>query len=197
MAKFRIRLKLQGLDLEVDGERQDLPAITHAVQQQLTNLVVSGEVITDGSQRQLADGSNNGTGGGEDEEPRKRRPVRRAARGVGDGVASAPIDFRHDGAKYGNPVQAWSLTEKLIWLLYVLKKTASMDEVAGPQLASTFNQNFKQAGKIHPPHVTMHLGRAKMQNPPPIGQDKDNYFLTNEGDKQAEQLIQNLLNPAQ
>jgi hypothetical protein len=88
------------------------------------------------------------------------------------------------------------LTEKLIWLLYVLRKTANVAEASGPQLAATFNQGFKQAGKIHPSHVTMHLGRAKMQNPPPIGQDKDNYFLTNEGEKQAEQLIQSVLNPA-
>lgn len=197
MAKFRIRLKLQGLDLEVDGERQDLPAITHAVQQQLTNLVIPGEVITDGNQKQFGDASNNGSVGSQDEETRKRRPARRAARGAADSAAAAPIDFRHDGAKYGNPIQAWSLTEKLIWLLYMLKKAANVNEASGPQLAATFNRNFKQAGKIHPPHVTMHLGRSKMQNPSPIGQDKDNYFLTNEGEKQAEQLIQNLLNPAQ
>lgn len=197
MAKFRIRLKLQGLEFEVDGERQDVPAITHAVRQQLTSLIIPGEVITDGNQKQIGNGSNNGSGGNEDEETPKRRQPRRAARGTGDGAAAAPIEFRHDGAKYGNPIQAWSLTEKLIWLLYVLNNTANVKEASGPQLAATFNHSFKQAGKIHPPHVTIHLGRAKMQNPPPIGQDKDNYFLTNEGEKQAEQLIQNVLNLAQ
>lgn len=195
MAKFRIRLKLQGLDLEVDGERQDLPAITSAVQQQLTSLIIPGEVITD-DRKQLGDGANSHVSVQKDD-TKKKRGTRRASRADGDGATAAPIEFRHDGGKYGNPIQAWSLTEKLIWLLYVLKNTAGVNEAPGPQLASTFNQNFKQAGKIHPPHVTMHLGRAKMQNPPPIGHDKDNYFLTNEGDKQAQQLIENVLKPNQ
>jgi len=36
MGKFRIRLKVQGLEVEVDGEREDIPAITSAVNSQLT-----------------------------------------------------------------------------------------------------------------------------------------------------------------
>ena len=47
MAKFRIRLKVQGFELEVDGEREDIPAITAAVQQQLTGLVTPAESIAD------------------------------------------------------------------------------------------------------------------------------------------------------
>ena len=78
----------------------------------------------------------------------------------------------------------------------MLKKSGDVKEATGPQLAATFNNYFKQAGKIHPPHVTMYLGRAKMQNPPPVGQDRDNYYLTDEGDQQAEALIKAVVNPA-
>ena len=192
MAKFHIHLKLQGLDLEVDGERQDLPAITHAVQRQLTNLVIPGEVITDGH-RQMGDGGN---GGGSQEEDKKKRPGRRAPRASGDGAAGTPIEFRHDAAKYGNPVQAWSVTEKCLWLLYVLKKVGSASEVSGPVLAATFNQYFKAAGKVHPPLVTRELAKAKVQNPAAIGEDKGGFYLTDEGEKQAEALIKAVLNPA-
>lgn len=44
--------------------------------------------------------------------------------------------------------------------------------------------------------MTMHLGKAKLMNPAPIGEDKGLYFLTDEGDRQAKQLIQSVLNPS-
>ena len=192
MAKFHIRLKLQGLDLEVDGERQDIPAITNAVQQQLTNLVIPGEVIVDGH-KQLGGGSE---AGATQDDDKRRRASRRERRPAGDSAPAAAIEFRHDSATYGNPVQAWSVTEKCIWLLYVLKKAAGASEVSGPALAATFNQYFKPSGKLHPPNVTRELAKLKVQNPAPIGEDKGNYYLTGEGDKQAESLIKAVLNPA-
>ena len=48
MGKFRVRLKLQGLELEIDGERGDIPAITSAVQQEFSSLIKPAEVIADG-----------------------------------------------------------------------------------------------------------------------------------------------------
>jgi hypothetical protein len=194
MAKFRIHLKLQGFDLEVDGERQDLPAITHAVQQQLTRLVIPGEVITDG-QKRLGNGADD-AGATLDEENKKKRPARRERRSAGDGAPAVAIEFRHDAATYGNPIQIWSVTDKCIWLLYVLKKLVQANEVSGPVLAATFNQYFKPAGKLHPPNVTRDLAKLKVQNPAPIGEDKGNYYLTGEGDKQAEALIKAVLNPS-
>lgn len=194
MAKFRIRLKLQGLDLEVEGERQDLPAITQAVKQQLTGLVLPGEVITDGH-KQLGNGGD-GAGAAPDEESKKKRTGRRERRSTADGAPAAAIEFRHDSAKYGNPSQVWSVTEKCVWLLYVLKKIEKSGEVTGLALAATFNQYFKPSGKLHPPNVTRDLAKLKVQNPAPIGEDKGNYYLTGEGDKQAEALIKAVLNPA-
>jgi hypothetical protein len=39
MPKFKIRLKIQAFELEVDGEREDIPAINNALQQQFTALI--------------------------------------------------------------------------------------------------------------------------------------------------------------
>ena len=196
MPKFRIRLKVQGLELEVDGERQDLPAITQAVQNQLTGIVIAPEAFTDASKQLTGGNGANGAGGDQDEEGKKKqRRERRSAR-TGGGEGAEPLEFRHDAAKYGNPVQAWTLEEKCIWLLYVLKKSADVSEVSGPVLAATFNKYFKPTGRVHPPHVTIKLAKKKMENPTPIGQDKENYYLTEEGDKQAQQLIGNVLHPA-
>jgi|ERR1022692_474156 hypothetical protein len=197
MGKFRFRVKLQGLEVEIDGDREDLPVLTAAVEKQFGGLMLPVEVVSD-NHRQLTDGSGGNDSGTSQEEggKRKRTPRRERRAATGDGAPAVPVEFRHDPAKYGNPVQGWGVAEKCIWLLYVIKGITATKEVSGPALAATFNQYFKPAGKIHPPHVTRDLAKVKVQNPAPIGEDKGNYYLTDEGDKQAQQLIQNALNPA-
>jgi hypothetical protein len=66
--------------------------------------------------------------------------------------------------------------------------------VTGSQLAATFNQYFKQSKKVHPPNVARDLRSAKAQNPAPVGEDKGLWYLTNEGERQAAQLIKNVIN---
>src|SRR5689334_14940353 len=118
MAKFRIRMKVQGFELEVDGEREDIPAITNAVKQQLGGIIIPGEVITNGS-KQLEQ-ENRGSGD-EEKGGKERRPRNRSGSRSGDGTPTVPIDFRHDPVKYGNPTQDWNITQKSIWLLFVIK----------------------------------------------------------------------------
>ena len=84
--------------------------------------------------------------------------------------------------------------------MYVLKDLGVASEVGGPQLAATFNNNFKAAGAIHPPLVTRELGKAKVKNPALVGEDKKQepslWYLTDEGTKYSQQLIQSTLHPA-
>lgn len=149
MARFRIRLKLQAF--EVDGEREDIPAITSAVQQQFAGLLQPAESMADET-KQLGNPSTTieGETGKNKKSSARRRPT--STKVSADGVAGQAIDFRHDSARYGNPSQTWSKTDKAIWLLSVVKGVAGIKEVSGPQIAATFNQYFKQAGKVHPPN---------------------------------------------
>src|SRR5947209_635258 len=101
MGKFRIRLKVQGFELEVDGDREDVPTITRAVSNQLQNLVIPGEIAN--GQKQLGEGSNGAAP--QDEATKRKRGARRASR-AGEFAAGA-IEYKHDGSKYGNPVQGW------------------------------------------------------------------------------------------
>jgi hypothetical protein len=195
MAKFRMRLKIQGFELEVDGEREDIPAITSAIQSQFAGLIQPAEMMVDG-QKQLADPAKTIEGDTSKNGARpagKKRPG--AAKSSTGGGPTQPIELRHDAATYGNPLQSWSVTDKSIWMLAVIKGSTNTAEVAGPQVAATFNQYFKQAGKVHPPNVTRELGTAKVQNPAPVGEDKGLWYLTAEGDRQAQVLIQSVLNP--
>jgi hypothetical protein len=193
MAKFRIRLKVQALELEIDGEREDIPALTSAIRQQFSGLVEPAELIAD--DKQLAEPSKVIEGSAT--KPGTKPPRKRTRSAVPtDGASASPIEFRHDSTKYGNPLQAWDVTTKLIWLLAVIKGITATNEVSGPQLTATFNKNFKQAGKIHPPHVPRDLGRAKVQNPSPLVEDKGLWSLTTHGETEAQKLIQSVLNPA-
>ncbi len=192
MPKFRIRLKIQAFELEVDGEREDIPAITSAMQQQLTALIQPAELMAE-DPKQLAD--NHKSIDAETSRTSGRTTRKRSTSKPLAEIPSQAIEFRHDSAKYGSPLQSWSITEKLIWLLAVIKGITGTSEVSGPQLAATFNQYFRQSGRVHPPHVTRELGKAKVQNPALVGEDKGNFFLTDQGERQAQQLIQNVLIP--
>jgi hypothetical protein len=88
------------------------------------------------------------------------------------------------------------VTQKAIWLIYVLKCIQGLNEIAASQLLATFNENFKQAKTIHPPHLSRDLGFAKVQNPAPVGEHKGMWYLTDEGERQAKELIQSVVTPA-
>jgi len=75
-------------------------------------------------------------------------------------------------------------------MLIVIKQSAGTSEIGGSSLAATFNQQFKQAGKLRPSLVTRELGKAKVQSPALVGEDAGNWYLTDEGERYAQQLIQ-------
>jgi hypothetical protein len=192
MGKFRIRVKLQGFELEVDGDRDDIPAITSAVQRQLGGLVTPPDTDPDNTPEAPAAPIIDLTNGA------KRRPARKrgAAAKVGDVQQSGVIEFRHDSGKFGTPKQGWSVVQKCIWLLYVIRELQGVKEAGASQLTATYNSQFKAAGKIHPPHTPRDLGMAKVASPAPVGEDKGMWFLTDEGVAQAKELVkQGLGNP--
>jgi hypothetical protein len=187
MAKFKMRLKLQGLELEVEGERQDIPRITAAVGKQLSSIVEPADVIVE-ARKQIGNGA-----GAIDVEPsnRKSGPRRQGSRSSGEGAA--PVDFRHEPDKFGNPMQGWSVTQRCIWFLYVLQNITGHKEYSAGQVVATYNEQFKAAGKLHPPLVSRELAKARVLSPAPLGQDKGLWYLTAEGERQAKELVAQVL----
>ncbi len=189
MGKFKVHLKLQGLELDIEGDRSDMPAINNAVAREITGLIQPAAALTNGTEP-----SSPKTIEGETDKGKKpaERSRKRSGKASSEGGATRALDFRHEPEKYGNPQQTWSVLDKAIWMLAVIKGILVQKEVSGPQIAATYNDKFKQAGKLHPPNVTRDLGLAKVQNPPPVGQDKDLWYLTNEGDRKAQELVQSV-----
>jgi hypothetical protein len=193
MGKFKIHLKLQGLELDIEGDRSDMPAINNAVAREITGLIQPAAALTNGAEPPTTPATIEG----ETDNSKKQRNRRKSSgpRSSSDTSGQA-VDFRHDSAKYGNPSQSWGVTQKAIWLLYVLKGIQGLNELAAPQLLATFNENFRQAKAIHPPHLSRDLGSAKVQNPAPVGEHKGMWYLTDEGERQAKELIQSVTTPA-
>lgn len=182
MAKFHIRLKVQALELEIDGQREDIPQIANAVNRQFATLIEPAEVIADVPKLPAPNGGG-GADDGRGKAGRKRSPSNRTP-----AEFAGPVEYRHDSAKFGAPNQAWSILEKVIWMLWVLQHTGAKEYVAG-QIVATFNHNFKAAGKLHPPHVPRELQRAKVEVPTPVGEDRERWYLTAEGERQAKDLV--------
>jgi hypothetical protein len=194
MSKFKVKLKLQGLELEVEGAKEDIPAISQNVAAQLTGLITPAAGMA---------GGNEGT----DREPinvtptlpeparTKRRPSpRRSSTAAGNGADRSDVfDWKHDAAAFGNPVQGWNTADKSMWLLYAAAKQGVVQEMSGPQIAATFNKHFRQAGPILPHNVTRDLGKIKGTPPAKVSEDTTKsppaWFLTDEGIKHAEGLV--------
>jgi hypothetical protein len=184
MAKFKMRLKVTGIELGIEGERQDIPAITAAVTKQFAAVVEPIDVITETKQLTNRVESQNGdTTTDEGKSKRKRAPSNRTP-----AEFAIPVEYRHDAKAFGAPQQAWSILEKAIWMLWVLQNTGTKEYMAG-QIVATFNQNFKAAGRLHPPLVPRELQKAKVLVPTPVGEDKERRYPTEEGERQAQQLV--------
>jgi hypothetical protein len=184
MAKFKMRLKVQGLELEVEGERQDIPLITAAVSKQFSSLVEPTNVIVEAPPKHVGNGS-----GVIIDVDGARKPGRRPRGTRPPAESAAPVEFRHNSGTLGSPVQNWSVLQKAIWLLYVLQTITGNKEYSAAQLVATYNQQFKAAGKFHPPLLSRELSKAKVLSPAPIGEDKDMWYLTAEGERQAKELV--------
>lgn len=193
MGKFKIHLKVQGLELDVEGDRPDIVEINNAVSREFAGLIQPAAALMGGTDSPTPPVIDAEISNGK----KARSPRRRSGGSHSSSESEAQaIDFRHDPEKYGNPTQAWKVAEKAIWLLYVLKDSQSTSEASAAQLVATFNKHFKQAKTIYVRHVSRDLGQAKIQNPSLVGENNGLWYLTNEGDRQAQQLIQGVMSPA-
>lgn len=198
MAKRRIKFKLgeikiAGVELEIEDEREQATAALAALQNQLAGVVQpavskallgAGATIIDASP---ANGQNGST-----PPARKRRKLSSstAAKPGSDGAQA--ITFVHDPVKFGNPRQGWTTANKSIWLLWVVEQAVGIKELTVNGIASAFNQHYRDFGIIRPPNVQRDLGNQRTKTPPPVGTDPNRspqvWFLYDAGKAHAERL---------
>lgn len=192
MSKFKIKLKITGFELEVEGSREDVAILSQSVAGQMAGMLQPGALILDAKANEVLDEPKD-AGLKQIERKAKRRRASGAAAG-GVAAESKEVTFRHDVQKYGNPSQSWKTSSKSIWLLYVLQKESNSSSFSTKSIVDTFNRHFKQSGTITTSNVTRDLGRLKVnEKPSPIGEDSSKspseWFLTHDGVRRAEELV--------
>lgn len=206
MSKFRIRMKLTGFELEVEGTREDVPLIAQSLGRQLTGLLEPASQIVDGEllpnvktaspalSTNIAQDSTN-----------RRKPRRRAVGVAGTGVTGAneraALDWRHDPQKYGTPRQEWSSSQKILFTLYVAGQETGVGDMTTGQIRATFNKHFRQAGQLLRQNMSRDLAKLKAGRKgeqPEVSEDTTKnpatWFLTEAGTRGAQQLVTAALN---
>jgi hypothetical protein len=195
MSKFHLKLKIQGFELEVVGTREDVPVLREALTQQVAGMLPPAMEMADAEVRpNRAPLSGATTSPTPDHTKRGRRHLSRPqAKGTEN---ESPIEWRHDTAKYGSPMQAWSNAEKAMWLLYVAGNEANAAEMSNRQIITTFKKQFRSAGPILGKNLTRDLSRYKVaQNStaPLVSDDTTKtppvWYLTDAGKKHAQKLV--------
>lgn len=215
MSKFRIKMKLTGLELEIEGSREEMPQIARNLGQQFTGLlqpaagIIEGQVLPEVGRVIAAPvapsvtpvGALNGTGNRK-RSPRKRRLASAPTFVAGQSAAPADlvVDYTHDAAAYGTPKQDWTTVQKAIWLLYVIGEQANRRELTVHQIEATFNRYFREAKQILVQNIARDLGKQRQKaKDAPVAEDTtmdpSPWYLTEAGRREAQALVAQALGP--
>lgn len=196
MSKFRVKLKLQSLELEIEGTREDASLLNRNIGQQVAALlepisgIIEGEAIADRAPN-LPSPAQIINGAGRKNRRRKQAP---SIGGEAEAASISAVDFVLSPEKFGTPTQQWSTSDKVVWLLYVLDANKSGSEFSTRVIVETFNKHFKQSGTVVTGNVNRDLGRLKsVSKPALVGENTTKtpsaWYLTDEGRRRAQALI--------
>lgn len=197
MSKFKIKVKLTGFELEIEGDRQDIPALTRSVSKQLGGMIAppSADIFEDAEVL-----PNTVAALPEAKKPAPKKKRASSPKGSKSGASSSKevvtniveLDARAIQEKYGTPRQQWASADKLMWLLYVVEKEVGMQGLSSAQLKETFNTYFKTTGAVTGQNVA-DLRKKVVSNPSLLGKDTGKepvtWYLIESGIKHVEGLM--------
>jgi hypothetical protein len=188
MSKFSIKIELQGLKIEMEGTREDVPRLSQKVGEQIGNLIKPSLLLEAG-------GTNPPDSNGDRSvAPVKGKPrTRKSSGGGGARTSTEDIAVSIDPATHGSPRQEWKTAQKAIWFLYVIRNT-NEGGLTAYAIKNGFNKHFRAAGAINAGNVSRDLEKERLKGTgATVGADTNEgaakYFLTDAGIKLAEQLI--------
>lgn len=199
MNKLKLSFKIKELELQVEGTREEVATITNSIGRQFQGLMQPTGSM--GEPQALSNAPLQITEDGEVTEikntPKKKRP----ATGQSKVEKAKALELKNDPAKYGAPIQSWSALDKAVWLLYIVQTIHGIIELSASEISETFNKHFKQQGQIRSSNISRDFGTKKAGAKAIVGENANVYpakwFLTEEGTKLAQKLIQSLKNQAE
>jgi hypothetical protein len=196
MSKFKIKMKLTGFELEIEGSKDDVPNIQQALSQQLSGLLQPPAGLieeTPRPQMKTIEVEPAVAPTGRNARPRKRPTSSATPKSNGAESEVALDNWPRDVSNYCSPAQGWSTREKALWVLYVAHKEGIAPEISTSQIRETFNLHYRQAKTIDTSNINRDLGRVKGKL---VGEDVRKsppaWFLTETGIAAVEKKIDEL-----
>jgi len=191
MSKFKIKMKLTGFELEIEGSKDDVPNIQQALSQQLSGLLQPPTGLIDEAPRpQMKTIESEPATSPSRTVKSRKRSTPSAPKGANGETDAALDNWPRDVSKYVSPTQTWSVRDKALWLLYVAQEENIAPEVSSIQIRDTFNMHYRQAKTITLSNINRDLGRVKGQL---VGEDVKKspscWFLTEAGTAAVRQKI--------
>jgi hypothetical protein len=193
MSKFKIKMKLTGFELEIEGSKEDVPNIQQALSQQLGGLLQPAPGLLDEapqSPMRTIEPEPIATPAIRNGKARKRSAAPASSRIANPDTDTTLENWPRDVSKYVSPQQSWNTKTKALWLLYVAQKENIASEVSGVVIRNTFNLHYRQAKTVTLSNVNRDLGKVKGTL---VGEDvrvsPPAWFLTEAGLAEAERLI--------
>lgn len=193
MAKnqFKFKLKITGFELEVEGSKEDVAAITSSVTNQIKGLT-NPQILDDNIETEDVE-STDVTPALLSPLPKKKITRKKSSSNVNVNQKGESIDFRNDTKKYSTPLMTWTTMQKALWILYVIKHEKKMEELSVSQIKNTFNQHFRQSKVIQSNNVSRDLGKVKLGSNALVGENTSvsprTWYLTDAGNVYVENLI--------
>jgi hypothetical protein len=188
MSKFSIKIKLQGLEIEVEGTQDSAPRLAQKVGEQIGALIKPSLL--------LEAGRNGGTIITDAPESGDDKGKTRKKKSGGSAKSSTEdVPFTHNPSTHGSPSQEWTTVQKAIWFLYA---AAPAKPASGGSIAKAFNKQFRSAGAIVGSNVTAGLDKEKLKgSSAPVGAEVSDgtaarYYLTEAGKAMGAQLAQGI-----
>lgn len=193
MSKFKIKMKLSGFELEIEGSKDDIPNIQQALSQQLGGLLQPGAGFIEESSpppMRTIEPEPVLSAPVRTAKPRKRAATSTTSKANGAEVDVALDNWPRDVSQYVSPTQAWTTSQKALWILYVAHKENIAAEASGIQIRDTFNLHYRQAKQINISNINRDLGKVKGRF---VGEDMKKtpacWFLTEAGIAAVEDQI--------
>jgi hypothetical protein len=199
MSKYTIKLKLQGLELEVEGTTADAPKIAAKIGEQFGEFFKPAALLeTSNGHHTTLEGDVDGNGAGKE----NRKNKRAARKPDGSKTAVEELNFVHDSTKYGTPSQEWTGAQKAIWFLWVTGEQTNVKLQTTYSIMKSFNSMFRAAGMINNGNIMKAFEKEKLKGAnAPVGSDMTGgtakYFLTDAGIALAQRLAKGEAVPAE
>lgn len=191
MSKMKIKLKITGFELEVEGSSDEVPKILKDVQNQMSNMIappsiMSGKILDTGYEEvdrneELPKNKSKG----------KSKSTKRTTTSTNTKNDIQGLLWSNDPNKWGTPQQKWNPTNKMLWTLYVLIQEKQVSQLPLSSIVNIFNSSFKEAGTMMHANASRDIKKAKTNKF--VGEDPtknpSEWYLTQEGKKKAEEII--------